>query len=106
MLFTSIEICFQGKTKNINNIVIDTGASDTLISRDCVDDIGITVTIDDEIVTSYGIGGKDHAFVKSVDSIKIGELQINNISLDFSSFKYNEINGLLGLDILLKMDLL
>ena len=102
LLFTSIEISFHGKTKNINNIVIDTGASDTLISQDCVDDIGIMVTNEDEIVMSYGIGGKEHAFVKKVDSIKIEELQLNNISLDFSSFKYNEINGLLGLDILLK----
>lgn len=103
LLFTSIEIKYNGKIKIINNIVIDTGASDTLISQDIVDEIGIRVTIEDEIVTSYGIGGKEHAFIKNIDSVKIGEFKINNISLDFSSFKYHEINGLLGLDILLKV---
>ncbi len=41
LLFTSIEIFYRGKMKKIENIVIDTGASQTLISQDSVDDIGI-----------------------------------------------------------------
>jgi len=85
----------------INNIVIDTGASHTLISQDEVDDIGINVTFEDNIITSYGIGGKEHAFIKRVEQIEIGEYVLRNIELDFTSFKYHNINGLLGLDILL-----
>ncbi|WP_018883090.1 pepsin/retropepsin-like aspartic protease family protein [Paenibacillus massiliensis] len=48
--------------------MIDTGASHTLISQDEVDDIGIQVGLEDEIVTSYGIGGKElhHSFVLNV----------------------------------------
>ena len=62
LLFTDIEISFKGKAKIINNVVVDTGAAQTLISQDAVDDIGIKVSGDDEVVTSYGIGGKEHAF--------------------------------------------
>lgn len=101
LLFTSIEITYQGKSKLIDNIVIDTGASQSLISQDYVDDIGIKVSGEDEIVTSYGIGGKEHAFIKTVDSVRVGEFFKTTCSLDFTSFRYEDINGLLGLDLLL-----
>jgi predicted aspartyl protease len=101
LLFTKITIRYNGQTKEINNIVIDTGASHTLISQDEVDDIGIKVTLEDDIITSYGIGGKEHAFAKTVQSVELGDFALNNIELDFTSFKYHNINGLLGLDILM-----
>ena len=101
LLFTSIEITYRGKTKQISNVVIDTGASHSLLTQDCVDEIGIRVSGEDEIVTSYGIGGKEHSFVKKVDKVKVGEYCINNCSLDFTSYIYEDINGLLGLDMLL-----
>ncbi|MCD9025821.1 retropepsin-like aspartic protease [Cohnella silvisoli] len=101
LLFTEITIRYNGRTKVINNIVIDTGASHSLISQDEVDDIGIKVTLEDDIITSYGIGGKEHAFIKMVESIEVGEYVLRNIELDLTSFKYHNINGLLGLDILM-----
>jgi predicted aspartyl protease len=101
LLFTSIEIFYRGTMKKIENIVIDTGASQTLISQDSVDDIGIKVSGEDEIITSYGIGGKEHAFIKHVDKILVGEYSIENCTLDFTVFQYEDINGLLGLDLLI-----
>jgi len=101
LLFTEISIQYNGLTKVINNIVIDTGASHSLISQDEVDDIGIKVTSEDDIITSYGIGGKEHAFVKTVQSIQVGNYSLSTIQLEFTSFKYHNINGLLGLDILI-----
>jgi predicted aspartyl protease len=101
LLFTEITIHFNGRSKVINNIVIDTGASNSLISQDEVDDIGIKVTLEDEIITSYGIGGKEHAFVKTVELIEVGDFILKHVQLDFTSFKYHKINGLLGLDILM-----
>ncbi|WP_028548026.1 aspartyl protease family protein [Paenibacillus sp. UNC451MF] len=95
LLFTSIRISYKGITKTIDNIVIDTGASHTLLSQDEVDDIGIRVTADDEIVTSFGIGGKEHAL------IRVGDFIMKDVAIDFTSFPYDDINGLLGLDILM-----
>jgi hypothetical protein len=102
LLFTTIEISYKGKSKIIENVVIDTGASQSLISQDCVDDIGIKVCGDDEIVTSFGIGGKEHAFVKIVDNIRVGNFGMDQFPLDFTIFQYEDINGLLGLDLLLE----
>lgn len=73
-----------------------------LISQDEVDDIGIRVTLEDDIITSYGIGGKEHAFTKMIEAIQVGEYTLREIQLDFTSFRYHNINGLLGLDILIK----
>lgn len=100
LLFTTIGIAYNGQKKEINNIVIDTGASGTLISQECVDNIGIRVSADDELVVSYGIGGKEYAFSKNVEEISIGNYRLKDYKLDFTSFQYEDINGLLGLDIL------
>ena len=53
----------------------------------------------------YGVGGSTHiAFIKSIDGIKIGSENINNIEIDFGLIdQTGEINGLIGLDILMKV---
>ena len=104
LLFTEIEIKHNNKTKILDNIVVDTGATKTLISQEAVNDIGIRVSRDDKIITSYGIGGKGHAFVKNVDYINLGDFQFENYTLDFSKIEYKDINGLLGLDLLIEAD--
>lgn len=57
LLFTSIQITYRGNSKTINNIVIDTGAAETIISTDAVDDIGVYAESGDKIITFYGVGG-------------------------------------------------
>ena len=101
LLFTTIKISYKGRVKQIDSIVIDTGASHSLLTQDCVDEIGIWISGEDEIVTSHGIGGKEYSFVKKVDKVEVGEYSISDCSVDFTSYIYEDINGLLGLDILL-----
>ncbi|HLR51284.1 MAG TPA: retropepsin-like aspartic protease [Candidatus Avamphibacillus sp.] len=100
LILAGILIEFRGATKTISNMVIDTGAARTLISQDVVEDIGVNVTTHDAIVTYYGIGGKEHAFRKEVDRIQINDYSFKNIQVDFNDFGYDDINGLLGLDLL------
>ena len=47
LLFTSIKLTLDGNTKVIDNIVIDTGAAETIISPDVVEEIGIVASLDD-----------------------------------------------------------
>lgn len=101
LLFTSIEIVYQGRSKLVNNMVIDTGAVKTLISQNAVEDIDLRVEMGDHIVAYYGIGRKEHAFTKKQDSIKLGSFQLIEYEIDFSGMDYDGISGLLGLDILL-----
>lgn len=104
LLFTSVEISYKGHSKLVDNIVIDTGAAESIISPDIVDDIGIYAELGDRIISFYGVGGSLHnSFVKVIDNIKIDSYNIKNLEIDFGIIDTKgEINGLLGLDILMK----
>jgi predicted aspartyl protease len=102
LLLVDISLTFQGKSIVIENMVVDTGAARTLISQNVVEEIGLGVDLEDRIVTYYGIGGKEHAFRKRVDKIQVGEFTVEEMELDFNDFGYDDINGLLGLDLLMK----
>lgn len=104
LLFTSIEVSYKGHCKIVDNIVIDTGAASSIISPDAVDDIGVYAELGDRVVEYYGVGGSVHnSFVKSINEIKIGSYSIGNIEMDFGMIDTNgEINGLLGLDLLIE----
>ena len=106
LLFTSLKINYFGHEKVIDNIVLDTGAVETLISPDTVLDIGIEAINSDSVNSYYGIGGDLHSFFsKTVDSIELDNIKLDGIKLDFGVIDpYGDINGLLGLDILLKLE--
>ena len=71
LLFTSVEISFQGKTKIIDHVVIDTGAAHSIIVADEVSDIGIFFEPGDTLVNSVGIGGMEYSFSKRIDKVKL-----------------------------------
>jgi len=106
LLFTSIVILFRGKSTVIDRMVIDTGAAETIISPDAVEEIGIAAELDDYIHSSYGIGGSLHNFyIKRVDGVRLGAISLNDIKLDFGVIDpQGHINGLLGLDLLMKLN--
>lgn len=105
LIFTSIEILYEGNTKTIDNVVIDTGAAGSIISSDAVDDIGIYAELGDKIIEYYGVGGSSHiAYIKRINEIKLGSQSIKDIEIDFGMIDTTgDINGLIGLDILIKV---
>lgn len=105
LLVTSMQISFRGRTKIIENIVIDTGASETLISPDAVEDIGIFAELEDSVNSFYGVGGNLHNFFsKNVKRVKLGEDSLEDVKIDFGVIDpKGTINGLLGLDLLMKL---
>lgn len=103
LLFIAIEITYKGRTKRIENIVIDTGAAESLISPDAVDDIDILPSMEDDVVTLMGVGGNEHhSFVKKIDVLRIGDFKLTDIDVDFGIIDpLGRINGLIGLDVLI-----
>lgn len=104
LIFTTVTIVYQGRTKIIENVVIDTGASKSIISPDAVEEIGVFADLGDKIVSLYGVGGSVHnAFVKKIDGISVGKFKIKQFDIEFGLIDVNgEINGLLGLDLFVK----
>ena len=104
LLFIDIKISYLGKSKLIKNVVIDTGASHTIISPDIVSSIGISASPLDKFITMYGIGGEHYAYRKKIDSISICGMDLKDIEIDFGVIDENgNINGLIGLDVLLEL---
>lgn len=102
LLFTTLEIKYQGKKKMIKKIVIDTGVQ-TIISPDAVFDIGIKYGLGDRIVGAYGIGGRQYAFEKQVEAVRFDSFSIGPCNIDFGLIDTEgNINGLLGLDLLME----
>ncbi|KAJ49739.1 putative aspartyl protease [Clostridium tetanomorphum] len=105
LLYVSLEIIYRGKRKIVDDIIIDTGASHTIISPDAVIELGVEPDGEDEFVTMYGIGGEQYAYRKIIEGIKLCEYEVKDIKVDFGLIDdYGRINGLLGLDILLKLN--
>lgn len=103
LLHAKMSITYQGQTTTIDRLVIDTGAWKTLLSADVVFDLGIFATPDDDLTVMSGIGGEDFAFRKVVDCVVFGSLEMERFPLDFGDLDEGfGINGIIGLDILLK----
>ena len=104
LIFTEIKLNFRGKTKIIENVVIDTGAAETIISPDAVNDLGIYAELNDKVNSFYGVGGSLHNFFsKNVDILGMDTFELKDVKLDFGIIDpRGEINGLIGLDLLIK----
>lgn len=101
LLFVSMTVTFRGQSRLIDHLVLDTGASHSVISMELVDDIGIYGDVNDEIVVMHGIGGVERSIRKKNESIEFGTFTLSEVKLDFANFdSHFGINGLLGADIL------
>lgn len=102
LLFASIKINYNGKTVEINNVVVDTGASYCIVEPSAIEELGIIFTKDDEIETFYGVNSL-FSYVKRVaDNIILDDYCINNVPIYVGSVSDN-IDALLGLDVLLNI---
>lgn len=99
LITTSLIVNFRGKTLKVDDVIIDTGSSHTVISPDVLEQIGVTYENGDTIYEAYGIGGSVPFYTKIFDEIILDTFIIKDFELDVGILP-KEHNGLLGLDIL------
>ncbi|MER2061182.1 MAG: retropepsin-like aspartic protease [Niallia sp.] len=100
LLTTSLIITFRGRILEVNDIIIDTGSSHTVISPDILEEIGVVYEYGDNIYEAYGIGGSVPFYTKIMDEIQIDTFIVKDIEVDVGILPKDH-KGLLGLDILL-----
>ena len=66
LLFASIDIVFRGRRITVHDVIIDTGAVQTILSADAVEAFHIRPEAQDEIVIMQGIEGGQGADGKYV----------------------------------------
>jgi len=99
ILISSVRMIHKGKSKTLNGMIVDTGSAHTWINLDTVeDDLDIGPEEGDQIVTAFGIGGRDVANRKRIEQVEFENFIAEGFQVDF---------GRLGLDIdrLIVMDL-
>lgn len=102
LLYASLEILIDEKSIRIDDVIIDTGAFHTIILTDYIENHELEFSEDDELVKSSGYGGLQMSSVrKKVDMVRIGDISVENVKIDFGEIDpYERINGLIGLDFL------
>jgi predicted aspartyl protease len=102
--FCTVKLSYNGKYKFIDNVLLDTGSGGTVFKMDVVEEIGITIEDDDVIETISGVGGSEFVYKKDIDSITLGDLELNNFKIEVGVMDYGfEINVILGMDFLKKV---
>ncbi|MBF0230814.1 MAG: retropepsin-like domain-containing protein [Desulfamplus sp.] len=104
LLFADVSIIHYGKKLDIYNVIVDTGSTGTIFSIDKVADADIKPEPYDPVREIRGVGGTEFVFIKQVDKLTLGDFEINNFDIEVGAMEYGiQINGIIGLDFLLKV---
>ncbi|MDQ0414052.1 retropepsin-like aspartic protease [Mesobacillus stamsii] len=101
LLLTDMELTFRGEQLILQRVLVDTGSGSTIISTDLAEKIGIIAEENDIIYRISGVGGSEFVFSKTVNSIKIGNMEVQSFTLEVGAMNYDfNLDGIIGLDLL------
>lgn len=101
--FTELTVYYNKQSIRLPQVLIDTGSSSTILKLDVVEEIGLTVELDDVLGTISGVGGSEFVFFKTVDAIEVSGFRIENFQVDIGTMNYGiNIDGIIGMDFLLQ----
>lgn len=102
LLFSSIVIRHGEKSIVIPHVVIDTGAAESILSIDAVQDLFDGYEPGDQLRFMTGIGGREASVRRKIHRIQFHSFQMDDFPIDFGRIgEDTSINGLIGLDILI-----
>lgn len=101
--FVSVTLFANGKTLQLDRVLLDTGSEGTLFKTDDLRNIDVLLSLDDTVVLLSGIGGTEAVVQKDIDELHVGELSLKNFTIQMGNVSYGfEMDGILGLDFLLQ----
>lgn len=101
LLLMNMEVTFNGQLLHLQRVLVDTGSGSTVILTDLAESIGIIAEENDMIYRISGVGGSEFVYSKTVDSVKIGDIQTEGFDLEIGAMNYGfDLDGIIGLDLL------
>ncbi|MDQ0191452.1 retropepsin-like domain-containing protein [Alicyclobacillus cycloheptanicus] len=101
ILIASLTITHKENTKVLHDMIVDTGSAHTWVNLDAVENnLDVAPEDGDQIVTAFGIGGRDIANRKRIDRLEFGTFSVTDFQVDFGRLD-DDISGLIGLDLLM-----
>lgn len=99
LLLTNIKLIFKRGSLLLKRVLVDTGSGSKIVSTDLAESIGIIAEENDMIYRISGVGVSEFVFSKTVDTIKIGDMQAENFSLEIGAKNYGfELNATINID--------
>jgi hypothetical protein len=102
--YVTVTLLYGGQQLDLANELLDTGSAGTLFAADQVLAVGLQYEADDPVRRMRGIGGAEFVFVKRIDRLSVGELQVRDFEIEVGAMDYGfAIDGIIGTDFLLQV---
>lgn len=102
--YVTATLNYRDRQIEFENVLLDTGSGGTVFSVDQVLAVGLQLEPDDIIHRIRGVGGTEFVFTKRVDSLSLGELQVNDFEIEIGAMDYGfGVVGIIGMDFLLEV---
>ena len=102
--YVTVTLLYGDQQLDLAHVLSDTGSAGTLFAADQVLAIGLQYEADDPVQCIRRIGGAEFVFVKRIDRLSLGELQVNNFAIEVGAMDYGfAIDGIIGTDFLLQV---
>ncbi|MFH1563929.1 MAG: retropepsin-like aspartic protease [Nitrospirota bacterium] len=99
--FITVTLVYQGNRLDFKEALIDTGSAGSVFSANKAASIGLVAEPFDSIRQIRGVGGVEFVFVRRIDSLVMGELEVKDFEVEFGVMDYGfEIEGIVGMDFL------
>lgn len=103
LAYVGVSLTHRGRVLELDHVVLDTGSAATLFSADEVAKIGLLPGPDDVLYCMVGVGGEEFVFSKALDTLTVGDLELNDVRIQVGAMEYGfPVQGLIGLDFLLR----
>lgn len=103
LIYIDAVLTHGNKTFKIENALIDTGSSSTVISRDVAYKIGLRPEPTDIVNSVQGVGGSEIVIEKKIDSIKMDDICALDFCIQIGAMDYGiKLDAIIGLDFLMK----
>jgi len=99
-----VTLQYRGRQLDLANVLLDTGSAGTLFAADQVLAVGLQYEANDPVQRIRGVGGAEFVFIKRLDRLAVGELQVNDFDIEVGAMDYGfAIDGIIGTDFLLQV---
>jgi hypothetical protein len=102
--YVTVTLQYRGQQLDLTNVLLDTGSAGTLFAADQVLAVGLHYEAHDPVQRIRGVGGAEFVFIKRIDRLSVGELQVSDFDIEIGAMDYGfAIDGIIGTDFLLQV---
>ncbi|MBZ0278122.1 MAG: retroviral-like aspartic protease family protein [Anaerolineae bacterium] len=101
--FVAVTVRANGQSLTLSRVLLDTGSAGTAFKTEDLEQIGVFLQPQDQLVRLRGIGGMETVVRKQIEAVQVGDLVVHPMTIQLGELDYAiTMDGILGADFLLK----